>query len=147
MHYHVLSFIATNTHLCFCFQHFTLLGWIELPFSYCKSLSIKANSNAREGRVMIFNLVEAAQEFLSEIAPLVPAPEPVSYDMELPLVFPIFLINMPYIYYQFISLLPCFHLQSHTFQFLICFSFGSSCVMIIPWINVCLSAFSGLVFS
>jgi hypothetical protein len=33
---------------------------------------------------MIFNLVEAAQEFLSEIAPLVPAPEPVSYDMELP---------------------------------------------------------------
>ncbi|KAI6699187.1 hypothetical protein NL676_019306 [Syzygium grande] len=29
-----------------------------------------ANSNAREGRVMIFNLVEAAQEFLSEIVPL-----------------------------------------------------------------------------
>ncbi|WOH08018.1 hypothetical protein DCAR_0727454 [Daucus carota subsp. sativus] len=30
----------------------------------------QANSNAREGRVMIYNLVEAAQEFLSEIAPL-----------------------------------------------------------------------------
>ncbi|KAK9932370.1 hypothetical protein M0R45_019610 [Rubus argutus] len=29
----------------------------------------QANSNAREGRVMIFNLVEAAQEFLSEIVP------------------------------------------------------------------------------
>ncbi|KAK1294604.1 putative serine/threonine-protein kinase GCN2 [Acorus calamus] len=31
---------------------------------------LKANVNAREGRVMIFNLVEAAQEFLSEIAPV-----------------------------------------------------------------------------
>uniref|UniRef100_A0A6N2MMG4 Protein kinase domain-containing protein n=1 Tax=Salix viminalis TaxID=40686 RepID=A0A6N2MMG4_SALVM len=40
-------------------------------------LNDQANSNAREGRVMIFNLVEAAQEFLSEIAPVVPAPEPV----------------------------------------------------------------------
>ncbi|KAK1319028.1 putative serine/threonine-protein kinase GCN2 [Acorus calamus] len=30
----------------------------------------QANVNAREGRVMIFNLVEAAQEFLSEIAPV-----------------------------------------------------------------------------
>lgn len=30
---------------------------------------MQANSNAREGRVMIFNLVEAAQEFLSEIIP------------------------------------------------------------------------------
>lgn len=29
----------------------------------------QANSNAREGRVMIYNLVEAAQEFLSEIFP------------------------------------------------------------------------------
>ncbi|KAF6143812.1 hypothetical protein GIB67_016733 [Kingdonia uniflora] len=29
----------------------------------------QANFNAREGRVMIFNLVEAAQEFLSEIVP------------------------------------------------------------------------------
>ncbi|GFQ06394.1 probable serine/threonine-protein kinase gcn2 [Phtheirospermum japonicum] len=29
----------------------------------------QANSNAREGRVMIYNLVEAAQEFLSEITP------------------------------------------------------------------------------
>ncbi|KAH9727632.1 eIF-2-alpha kinase GCN2 [Citrus sinensis] len=33
-------------------------------------LQDQANSNAREGRVMIFNLVEAAQEFLSEIVPL-----------------------------------------------------------------------------
>lgn len=32
-------------------------------------LQDQANSNAREGRVMVFNLVEAAQEFLSEIAP------------------------------------------------------------------------------
>ncbi|XP_050379641.1 LOW QUALITY PROTEIN: eIF-2-alpha kinase GCN2-like [Argentina anserina] len=31
----------------------------------------QANSNAREGRLMIFNLVEAAQEFLSEISPQV----------------------------------------------------------------------------
>ncbi|TQE11671.1 hypothetical protein C1H46_002707 [Malus baccata] len=30
----------------------------------------QANSNAREGRVMIFNLVETAQEFLSEIVPV-----------------------------------------------------------------------------
>ncbi|KAK9725109.1 hypothetical protein RND81_05G123100 [Saponaria officinalis] len=30
----------------------------------------QANSNAREGRVMVFNLVEAAQEFLSEIVPV-----------------------------------------------------------------------------
>ncbi|KAK3004259.1 hypothetical protein RJ639_019446, partial [Escallonia herrerae] len=30
----------------------------------------QANSNSREGRVMIYNLVEAAQEFLSEIVPL-----------------------------------------------------------------------------
>ncbi|CAI9117290.1 OLC1v1018651C1 [Oldenlandia corymbosa var. corymbosa] len=29
----------------------------------------QANSNAREGRVMIYNLVEAAQEFLSEVIP------------------------------------------------------------------------------
>ncbi|KAF2322118.1 hypothetical protein GH714_006971 [Hevea brasiliensis] len=35
----------------------------------------QANSNAREGRVMIFNLVEAAQEFLSEIVPEGPVPE------------------------------------------------------------------------
>ncbi|PPD80830.1 hypothetical protein GOBAR_DD22230 [Gossypium barbadense] len=32
-------------------------------------LNDQANANAREGRVMIFNLVEAAQEFLSEIVP------------------------------------------------------------------------------
>ncbi|XP_048233579.1 eIF-2-alpha kinase GCN2 isoform X3 [Ricinus communis] len=37
----------------------------------------QANSNAREGRVMIFNLVEAAQEFLSEIIPVNPTPETV----------------------------------------------------------------------
>ncbi|KAM7486980.1 hypothetical protein LguiA_002989 [Lonicera macranthoides] len=30
----------------------------------------QANSNSREGRVMIYNLVEVAQEFLSEIVPL-----------------------------------------------------------------------------
>ncbi|KAL4290262.1 hypothetical protein GQ457_14G000440 [Hibiscus cannabinus] len=33
-------------------------------------LNDQANANAREGRVMIFNLVEAAQEFLSEIVPV-----------------------------------------------------------------------------
>ncbi|KAH7572810.1 hypothetical protein JRO89_XS03G0017900 [Xanthoceras sorbifolium] len=33
-------------------------------------LQDQANSNAREGLVMIFNLVEAAQEFLSEIIPV-----------------------------------------------------------------------------
>ncbi|XP_057957013.1 eIF-2-alpha kinase GCN2 [Malania oleifera] len=33
-------------------------------------LQDQANSNAREGRVMIFNLIEAAQEFLSEIVPV-----------------------------------------------------------------------------
>lgn len=37
-----------------------------LVLFYCP----QANSNAREGRVMIFNLVEAAQEFLSEIVPV-----------------------------------------------------------------------------
>ncbi|XP_050237408.1 eIF-2-alpha kinase GCN2 isoform X2 [Mercurialis annua] len=37
----------------------------------------QATLNAREGRVMIFNLVEAAQEFLSEIVPVGPAPESV----------------------------------------------------------------------
>ncbi|KAL0910004.1 hypothetical protein M5K25_020925 [Dendrobium thyrsiflorum] len=39
----------------------------------------QANINSREGRVMIFNLVEAAQEFLSEIAPIEQAAESVSY--------------------------------------------------------------------
>ncbi|KAL4346683.1 hypothetical protein GQ457_17G022730 [Hibiscus cannabinus] len=33
-------------------------------------LNDQANANAREGRVMIFNLMEAAQEFLSEIVPV-----------------------------------------------------------------------------
>ncbi|KAI4302752.1 hypothetical protein MLD38_038463 [Melastoma candidum] len=33
-------------------------------------LSEQASSDSREGRVMIFNLVEAAQEFLSEIVPM-----------------------------------------------------------------------------
>ncbi|KAJ0977116.1 hypothetical protein J5N97_012590 [Dioscorea zingiberensis] len=36
----------------------------------CSLLVDQANVNARDGRVMIFNLVEAAREFLSEIAPL-----------------------------------------------------------------------------
>lgn len=35
----------------------------------------QANSNAREGRVMIYNLVEAAQEFLSEVIPQAEPPE------------------------------------------------------------------------
>eukprot|EP01018_Ginkgo_biloba_P015528 Gb_22304 [translate_table: standard] len=35
----------------------------------------QANSKAREGRVMVFNLVEAAQEFLSEIIPIDQAQE------------------------------------------------------------------------
>ncbi|KAI0496268.1 hypothetical protein KFK09_022582 [Dendrobium nobile] len=39
----------------------------------------QANINSREGRVMIFNLVEAAQEFLSEIAPIEQTVESVSY--------------------------------------------------------------------
>lgn len=39
---------------------------------------MQANSNAREGRVMIFNLVEAAQEFLSEIIPEIHDEESVS---------------------------------------------------------------------
>ncbi|MCD7468234.1 hypothetical protein HAX54_006235, partial [Datura stramonium] len=42
----------------------TLLRRVRLPCS-----GGKASSNAREGRVMIYNLVEAAQEFLSEIVP------------------------------------------------------------------------------
>ncbi|PKU66230.1 putative serine/threonine-protein kinase GCN2 [Dendrobium catenatum] len=40
---------------------------------------MQANINSREGRVMIFNLVEAAQEFLSEIAPIEQTVESVSY--------------------------------------------------------------------
>lgn len=39
----------------------------------------QANINSREGRVMIFNLIEAAQEFLSEIAPIEQLVESVSY--------------------------------------------------------------------
>lgn len=38
----------------------------------------QASSNAREGRVMIFNLVEAAQEFLSEVVPVSQSRESVS---------------------------------------------------------------------
>nr|XP_011457263.1 PREDICTED: probable serine/threonine-protein kinase GCN2 isoform X1 [Fragaria vesca subsp. vesca] len=38
----------------------------------------QASSNAREGRVMIFNLVEAAQEFLSEIVPVGQSQGPVT---------------------------------------------------------------------
>lgn len=41
--------------------------------------TMQANSNAREGRVMIYNLVEAAQEFLSEIVPLGHSHESVSF--------------------------------------------------------------------
>ncbi|XP_065866338.1 eIF-2-alpha kinase GCN2 isoform X2 [Euphorbia lathyris] len=40
----------------------------------------QANSNAREGRVMIFNLVEAAQEFLSEVVPMGLAPKSVLHS-------------------------------------------------------------------
>ncbi|KAJ0040160.1 hypothetical protein Pint_27453 [Pistacia integerrima] len=43
------------------------------------ALLLSANSNAREGRVMIFNLVEAAQEFLSEIVPVGQSNESVSF--------------------------------------------------------------------
>lgn len=39
----------------------------------------QANSNAREGRVMIFNLVEAAQEFLSEIVPAAQITKPIMH--------------------------------------------------------------------
>ncbi|KAK8562181.1 hypothetical protein V6N13_148710 [Hibiscus sabdariffa] len=42
-------------------------------------LNDQANANAREGRVMIFNLVEAAQEFLSEIVPVGQSQESVCY--------------------------------------------------------------------
>jgi hypothetical protein len=38
----------------------------------------QASLNAREGRVMIFNLVEAAQEFLSRIEPIAKPTESVS---------------------------------------------------------------------
>ncbi|TXG72835.1 hypothetical protein EZV62_001414 [Acer yangbiense] len=46
-------------------------------------LQDQANSNAREGRVMIFNLVEAAQEFLSEIIPVGQSNESVSFAAQL----------------------------------------------------------------
>ncbi|WRX21527.1 Protein kinase domain - like 10 [Theobroma cacao] len=42
-------------------------------------LNDQANANAREGRVMIFNLVEAAQEFLSEIVPVAQSHESLLY--------------------------------------------------------------------
>ncbi|KAL4311648.1 hypothetical protein GQ457_01G011830 [Hibiscus cannabinus] len=42
-------------------------------------LNDHANANAREGRAMIFNLVEAAQEFLSEIVPVGQSQESVCY--------------------------------------------------------------------
>lgn len=37
---------------------------------YCSFFYDQANANAREGRVMIFNLVEVAQEYLSEVTPV-----------------------------------------------------------------------------
>ncbi|XVE81078.1 hypothetical protein DITRI_Ditri15bG0034400 [Diplodiscus trichospermus] len=43
-------------------------------------LNDQANSNAREGRVMIFNLVEAAQEFLSEVVPVGQSHESLLYS-------------------------------------------------------------------
>ncbi|XP_021290176.1 eIF-2-alpha kinase GCN2 isoform X1 [Herrania umbratica] len=43
-------------------------------------LNDQANANAREGRVMIFNLVEAAQEFLSEIVPVAQSHESLLYS-------------------------------------------------------------------
>lgn len=46
-------------------------------------LQYQANSNAREGRVMIYNLVEAAQEFLSEIPPVRQLHESVSLAYEI----------------------------------------------------------------
>ena len=42
----------------------------------------QANSNAREGRVMIYNLVEAAQEFLSEVVPQAESREAVSVSID-----------------------------------------------------------------
>ncbi|XP_027156844.1 eIF-2-alpha kinase GCN2-like [Coffea eugenioides] len=42
----------------------------------------QANSNAREGRVMIYNLVEAAQEFLSEVVPQAESRESVSLSID-----------------------------------------------------------------
>ncbi|CAA6668288.1 unnamed protein product [Spirodela intermedia] len=44
------------------------LRFLSLPGAY-RDILTSANFNAREGRVMIFNLVEAAQEFLSDIVP------------------------------------------------------------------------------
>ena len=42
-----------------------ILSIFDLSVGVC----FQANIYSREGRVMIFDLVEAAQEFLSEIAP------------------------------------------------------------------------------
>lgn len=61
---------------------------------------IQANSNAREGRVMIYNLVEAAQEFLSEIVPVGPSHESVSVATCCSVIISI-LVNM-LVYYQLI---------------------------------------------
>lgn len=58
-----------------CFDFVYLLGCF---FNMDIDL-LQANHNAREGRVMIFNLVEAAQEFLSEIVPVGQAHEFVSF--------------------------------------------------------------------
>lgn len=41
---------------------------------------LQASYNARDGRIMIFNLAEAAQEFLSEIVTIGQSNESVSYS-------------------------------------------------------------------
>lgn len=46
-------------------------------FALC-SCPFQATLNAREGRVMIYNLVEAAQEFLSGIEPIAKTNDSVS---------------------------------------------------------------------
>lgn len=42
-------------------------------------LYFQANYNARDGRIMVFNLVEAAQEFLSELVTVGQSNESVRY--------------------------------------------------------------------
>lgn len=69
---------------CKSFLIFVLV--VKQPFTNAFSFYVvnlcdpgyQAKVNAQEGRVMIFNLVEAAQEFLSEIAPLSESHESVS---------------------------------------------------------------------
>lgn len=82
--YDAIHLCTVDVASCKSFLIFVLV--VKQPFTnafcfYAVNLcdsEYQAKVNAQEGRVMIFNLVEAAQEFLSEITPLSESHESVS---------------------------------------------------------------------